>query len=203
MNKPMLRTDMYVDNGRPWSMSTLSKMIGIPRVKVKRMMDEGLPFTMDGDAYLFNSKDAIRWIIDHEVNRVLPQVTGNEEFMPIAEAKQRFEAARALQAELALAKEREQLANIDDLMENFSEALVQVRAKLVSMPGRLSGLLSHQDEGYIADHLEIEISEMLESLSNYNHEYTGNESSSEEPDIKINNTNIPVVPFPTPKIKPG
>mgnify|MGYP000846666665 FL=1 len=199
--KPMLKSDMYIDTGVPWSLATLSTMIGKTTMTIKKMMDEGLPFTMTGNAYLFDSKIAVQWIIDHEVKKAIPTPEEGGK-IGVHEAKRRYEVARALQAELALAKEREQLANIDDLMENFSDALVQVRAKLISMPNRLSGLLSHQEEEFIAESLETDITEILEVLSGYQHEYIKNESVSEEDDSADDNGSFSYIPISAPKVEP-
>ena len=59
------------------------------------------------------------------------------------------------------------LANIDDLMEIFARALVEVRAKLISLSSRKSGELSHQDQEGVTKILDKEIADMLEVLSNY------------------------------------
>ena len=87
--------------------------------------------------------------------------------MSIAEAKRRKEVAGALQAELNLAKDRELVANIDDLMEEFSNALVNVRASLTSLSSRMSGILAHQDEEAVRTLIDKEIIDTLEALSNY------------------------------------
>lgn len=108
-----------------------------------------------------------------------------------------------LQAELLLAKERGQVANIEDLMLQFTEALIQVRAKLVSMPARLSGILSHQEEDVIHKLIETDITEILETLSDYDHRYITNESRSAPEDQPNDQPGNASVPFPTPKIKPS
>lgn len=202
-DKPMLKTDMYLEVGKPWSMSTLSKMVGVTTNKVKKMMDEGLPYHMDGNVFLFDSKEAVRWIIRHEVNNSLPDFSNNENKISALEARRRYDVARALQAELALAKEREQLANIDDILENVGSALSQVRAKLISQPARLSGILAHQEEGFISDTLEQDIIEVLEGLSRYQHEYIEHDTGGEEEDRGENKPAFPTVPIAPTKIKPG
>lgn len=87
--------------------------------------------------------------------------------MSVEEARRRKEVANALQAELNLAKDREQVANIDDLMELFSEALVNVRASLTSLSSRMSGMLAHQDEESVRKLIDKEIQDTLENLSSY------------------------------------
>lgn len=92
---------------------------------------------------------------------------GSDLPMSFQEAKTRGEIAKALLAELTLARELEQVANIDDLMEEFSQALVTVRASLSSMPSRLAGILAHQDEHEVRKILEAEITVMLTGLCKY------------------------------------
>ena len=87
--------------------------------------------------------------------------------MTMTEAKTRSEIAKALLAELTLAKEMEQVANVDDLMGEFSDALVTVRASLSSMSSRLAGILAHQDETQVRKLIEAEVATMLTGLSNY------------------------------------
>ena len=87
--------------------------------------------------------------------------------MTFNEAKTRSEIAKALLAELNLARELEQVANIDDLMEEFSQALVTVRASLSSMSSRLSGILAHQDEHEVRKLIDAEVTVMLTGLCKY------------------------------------
>lgn len=87
--------------------------------------------------------------------------------MTYNEAKTRSEIAKALSAELSLAKELEQVANIDDLMGEFSQALVTVRASLSSMSSRLAGILAHQDEHEVRKLIDAEVTVMLTGLSKY------------------------------------
>lgn len=96
---------------------------------------------------------------DHDPESDLP--------MSFQEAKTRSEIAKALLAELTLAKELEQVANIDDLMEEFSQALVTVRASLSSMSSRLAGILAHQDEHEIRKLIDDEVTTMLTGLCKY------------------------------------
>ena len=87
--------------------------------------------------------------------------------MTFNEAKTRGEIAKALTAELNLARELEQVANIDDLMGEFSQALVTVRASLSSMSSRLAGILAHQDEHEIRKLIDAEVTVMLTGLCKY------------------------------------
>jgi len=199
-NKTLKRADL-TKHGETVSTAGLGRLVGITVTNIKKMIGKGLPCQIDGDVTLFDTVVATKWIIDHKVNEALPADEDGTR-IGIVEAKRRFEVARMLTAELALAKEREQLANIDDLMENFIDALVQVRAKVISQSSRLTGILSHQDEEAVTEILETDAIDTLEALSDYTHEYTGNQlSSTTEHSGKNNRSNTPV-PVPAPQPEP-
>jgi len=148
------------------NLSAVAKALGVTTGDIKSWKDQGMPY-IDGGGSTYRDRyvmaDIFRWHQDK-------LKSGAEAEMNVAEAKRRREVALALKAELELAKERGQLVVIDDLMGEFSAALVQVRAGLVSMPSRLSGLLAHQDEDKITEQLDSEISDLLEHLSEYKHD---------------------------------
>lgn len=160
--------------GKLINMVDITLIFGTTPKTIKAWIDLGMPYEGgNGRPYQFDSAKCTRWRVQYEGD-VVRSSFGEQyepEKMALNEAKRRQAVAQALKAELDLEKEREQVANIDDLMENFMSALVNVRAKLISMPARLSGMLSHQDDETVASLLESEISDMLEELSEYNHEY--------------------------------
>ncbi|AHK11733.1 terminase small subunit [Shewanella sp. phage 1/44] len=142
-----------------------AKALGVTIADIKQWVDAGMPFVDGGTSYRnrYVLADVFRWHQDK-------LKSGAEAEMTATEAKRRREVALALKAELELAVSREQLVVIDDLMAEFQSALINVRAGLVSMPSRISGLLSHQDEDTISEKLDVEISDLLEHLSKYEHE---------------------------------
>lgn len=151
------------------NLNAVSKALGVTIGEIKEWRDQGMPF-VDGGGAIHRDRYVVADIFKWHQDKLK---AGAEAEMTQAEAKRRREVALALKAELELAKERGQLVVIDDLMDEFSAALVQVRAGLVSMPSRLSGLLAHQDEDSITEKLDSEISDLLEHLSEYKHEYRG------------------------------
>lgn len=165
----------------------LAKIFGCSDRIIRRWEDEGMPVVKGSGRS--NKKQypvaaCIKWRVEKDMERTKEFYGGTdnpemEEIIQLDEARRRKEVAMALQAELALAKEREQVANIDDLMTNFAEALVRVRAKLVSMPSRMSGLLAYMEETEIESKLEADITDILNELSEYDHGYIGNEPESE------------------------
>lgn len=162
--------------GEELSLIEITKLFGTSSTTILEWVKNGMPSLGGGKgrAYKFDSAACLKWKVQRETDRVREQFAHHFEDgtdMSIAEAKRRKEVAGALSAELGLAKEREQVANIDDLMENFTAALVNVRAKLVSMPARLSGILSHKDDDEVSELLDDEIKDILDELSDYSHEY--------------------------------
>lgn len=158
------------------NMTGLCKVLGIGSVAVRTLIEKGMPVVEGmkrGKQYVFNTADCIEFkvkleaeIIRQEYESMLPD-DDPESKMTINEAKRRREVALAVKAELELANERKQVANIEDLTGLFRDALVNVRANLTSMSSRLAGVLSHQDEDVVAQLLDAEINDILENVSNY------------------------------------
>lgn len=170
-----------------------AEIVSLSTATLKRYVKKGMPINDDGT---FEIADVALWIADNgsashltkptepqkrakivkEVKaKIIPINKKNEEVPPedsdlpmsFQEAKTRGEIAKALLAELTLAKELEQVANIDDLMGEFSDALVNVRASLSSMSSRLAGILAHQDEHEIRKLIDAEVETMLTGLCKY------------------------------------
>jgi phage terminase Nu1 subunit (DNA packaging protein) len=158
--------------GKKVGTNELAVLFGVSIRTIENWRKDGLPHgRKNGKAYEYDSAVCTRWKIDQEtkiLKDLLVTFGGDDEAeMSGFDAKRRKEVAQALTAELDLVIKREQVANIDDLMEAFSGALIEVRAKLVSMSSRLGGILSHQDEEGITKLLDAEVSDMLEVLSDY------------------------------------
>ena len=156
-------------NGREVTQTELSEFLGVSTRTIMEWRDLGMPSTGAGKALRYDTAEAARWKTNFELEDLREQLTKDVDpnKMGIIEAKTRYEVAKALTAELHLAKEREQLVPTEYLMEKFGDALVEVRAKLVSMSSRLSGDLSHQEENEVGKILDIEVQDMLEVLSEY------------------------------------
>ncbi len=150
----------------------LAKFFGVSGRSIEKWRNLGRPCNRkNGKDYYYDTAEVTRWKIAQETQALKLELAAlgeeDESKMSGFDAKRRKEIAQALTAELDLAIKREQVANIDDLMEAFGEALIEVRAKLVSMSSRMSGLLSHQDEEGVAKIIDSEVSDMLEVLSDY------------------------------------
>ncbi len=172
-------------DGLKLNLRDLATAFGVSAKTIKQWVDSGLPYLEGGGngvAYVFDSAQAFKWKLQKEANEIWAQAdnsgggTGageDVEKISFEEAKRRREVALAKKAELDLAKELGLVANIDDLVVNFCDALVEVRSKIVSQSSRLSGILSHQEEDEISKLLTADNDETLESLSDYNHTYRG------------------------------
>jgi len=158
--------------GKKVSQTELMAYLGVADNSIKKWVKLGLPRRKEKNRVYYDIGEVMRWRIEWETEVLKDELVeasrgNNGDAMTPLQAKLRKEVAQALTAELDLAIKREQVANIDDLMEEFSEALIEVRAKLVSMSSRLGGILSHQDEEGVAKILDGEVSDMLEALSDY------------------------------------
>jgi len=157
------------------NLQELTEIMGVSRQTLSgSWLREGMPFDQEADR-----KKGLQWIFDTSDVRIwreqLAQKKVEEKYkskfaeadeMSWDEAKRREAVAKAQLAELQLAKERELLANIDDLMDAFANSLNNVRAKLLALP-KLSGEMAHQDSETVRDLLEAEIKDTLECVSVY------------------------------------
>jgi len=160
------------------TMADMTALFAVTPQTMIKYVKLGMPYEGGkGKSYLFDSAACMKWKMEYEINRLVKdkEVEEDAEVVSLAEAKRRRELAGALKAELELANELAKVANIDDLMENFTDSLINVRAKLVSMSSRMAGILSHQDEEGVSKLIDKEVADMLEELSDYEHEYVESE----------------------------
>ena len=154
------------------SLAELAGIMGIDVNTVRKCMVQGMPHKkINARLYEFDTAKAIHWRLQMEADKA------DEETDEIRydEAKRRKAVADALSADLDLEITRSRLAVIDDVMENFAEALVNVRAQLVGMPNRLAGVLEYQEQKEIRSILNQDLKQILNGLSEYEHEYKDNE----------------------------
>lgn len=123
----------------------------------------------------YPSAMVMKWRSDKDLASLRQSLVGVVEIsqgeMTILEADRRKKQADALLAELKLANENEQVANIEDLVHNFSIACENVTATVLGWRANLVGLLTMQEEDKIDEVLADEIGRLLTNLKNYNHEY--------------------------------
>jgi len=119
--------------------------------------------------YLFKISDVFAWKYGREMKELHDQIKELQEAQEFNddESRSRKLAAESKLKELELAKELEQLANIEDIMGGFGQCLGKVRAALMSLSSRISGELVHQDQQAINEILDNEVRDILEELSEY------------------------------------
>ena len=164
--------------GKKVNMATLAEIMGVTPKTINQWVNQGMPQEgMDGRSRKFDTAECLVWRVQKEADDIRASIEGViPEHMEYKEAQRRKEAANAQLAELELAEKRGQVAQILDIMTNVCEALSGVRAKLVSMSSRLAGPLTYQEEKEVRKIIDAEVREVLEGLSEYEHEYIGNES---------------------------
>lgn len=85
------------------------------------------------------------------------------------EARTRKVAAEAEIAELELAKIRNDLAIVADVVKAWEDVLAAMKAKLLAVPTKVGPALAAEDDAsVIQSRLEDEIKECLDELSTYN-----------------------------------
>ena len=147
-----------------------AKLLRVTPYKLEKWVEQGMPFEPGPHGIhsdRFDVGDILQWHIDNGGKGSVDELT-----MSASEAKRRQAVAIALSAELDLAVKRGQLAKIEDLMVEFSEALVETRAAIMSQSNRLTGLISHQDEAKVSELLNADAVEILTKLSMYQHPVT-------------------------------
>ncbi|MGB2077956.1 MAG: hypothetical protein ACPHWY_13535 [Pseudoalteromonas tetraodonis] len=163
--------------GKLMTLKQLIELTGISQSTIQKLRKEGLPtLQLPGRSDIrYNSSMVLDFIHQREIAKVQSQL---DEVIPdidhaqeMAEAQRRKAVAEAVLSEIKVAKEQGLVANIDDLMENFSEAITNVRGALMSFRARLPGMLAHSSEEEVATILDREVKDTLNALVEYNHEY--------------------------------
>lgn len=115
-----------------------------------------------GKQWIFDSAAVATW---REDQAVLSAV-GDTDKLDIDEARRRKTAAEAALAELELSKQKGEVAEIELISKVIGEEYAKCRAKLLSIPTRLSPLLMTIDgEGDAGQILEDAITDALSELS--------------------------------------
>ncbi len=163
--------------GKLMTLKEILELTGLSQGFISKLRQEGMPvLELPGRRDLrYNSSMVLNYIHQREIKKVqasleeaIPEVNHAQE---MAEAQRRKAVAEAVLSEIKVAKEQGLVANIDDLMDNFSEAITNVRGALMSFRARLPGMLAHSSEEEIAEILDREVKDTLNTLVEYKHEY--------------------------------
>lgn len=93
---------------------------------------------------------------------------GDPQYLTYDEARTRKVAAEAAIAELELAKVRNELALVGDVVKAWDDVLSAMKAKLLALPTKMGPILSVEtDAAIIQNKLDEQIRDCLDELSNY------------------------------------
>jgi phage terminase Nu1 subunit (DNA packaging protein) len=168
-------------SGEVVTMSALAHLFGVTPRTIKNWVNDGMPCEEQthGKSWLFDSALCFKWRLEREVNDLREKYgdsdEGDSSRITFNEAKRRSAVATMHLDEMKFQKESGELAVIEDLVVNFSAVLIQIRAKLVSLASRRSGLLTHKDQDDIEKILNEEVSEILEAMTDYEHSFIESE----------------------------
>lgn len=122
----------------------------------------------------------MNWYLEKYKDKLVEAAPEIESKMEAFEADRRKKVAEAMLAELKLAKERELVANFQDLAVNFGEACANIRAGLISWSSLLPARLAHKSENHIRKKIEKEVGDILENLTKYKHEWLNAEVDEDD-----------------------
>ncbi|MBG7617097.1 MAG: terminase small subunit [Chloroflexi bacterium] len=170
--------------GKLFNAKEMAMVAGVSEVAFNNhWIKNGCPFIPDPmkpKNKLYASAAVMKWRLVKDMvaleKRMVGEVVTRHDAMTSGEADRRKKQAEALLAELKLSKELELVANIEDLMNNFANAVGHVTASLLGWRANLTGLLTMQPEDVIDKVLDEEITRVLSALKEYNHEYEGEET---------------------------
>ena len=158
--------------GKNVSVNELSTLIGVHRDTVSSWLRRGCPYVQkankkSGKNWLLDIKEVIEW---KEAEAVRSAV-GDTGLADAEELKRRKLAAETSIAEIAAAKEKQEVAEIATFEKQWASTCLEIRARFRQIPGRVaSQLASIKDEPEIKEVLLDEIDEALTALSNGNND---------------------------------
>lgn len=95
-------------------------------------------------------------------------MSSDTEYLTYDEARTRKVAAEAAIAELELAKVRNELALVGDVVKAWDDVLSAMKAKLLALPTKMGPILAAEtDAALIQKKLEEQIRDCLDELANY------------------------------------
>lgn len=95
-------------------------------------------------------------------------MSSDTEYLTYDEARTRKVAAEAAIAELELAKVRNELALVGDVVKAWDDVLSAMKAKLLALPTKMGPILAAEtDAAVIQKKLEEQIRDCLDELANY------------------------------------
>jgi len=113
------------------------QIVGLTPRHIRNLEIAGMPYREEGRRKLYPLPAAVHWIRDRAIESAVSDVqpTGFEE------ARAREMLARAERAEIEVHQLRGRYVDVADLEVEFSQHLAQIRARLLSLPGRIAAEL--------------------------------------------------------------
>lgn len=140
----------------------LLEILNISRSSLNNYIAEGLPVAIrgkQGRASQYKLEDVQAWLASK--NKQSPEATED-----MTAARLRKLQAEASLAELELQKERGELIEIAEVAKQLADAFARVRAKLLTIPTKTSGLVYASDsQREVQKLLDDAVREVLEELS--------------------------------------
>lgn len=157
------------------TMAKLAVMMGVTPRTIKNWIMDGMPCEEKGSGrtWLLDSAKCFKWRIEKaeaDIAKKYDYLTDPEE-LSLTEIKKRTAEATMNREELKYEKEAGEVMFIEEMMDNFSAVLAEIRGKLISLPSRRSGVLAHEEQEEIERILNEEVTELLEAMSSYEHSY--------------------------------
>lgn len=139
----------------------LAAALGVSPNQINEYAAKGMPVAIRGKQGVpnqYNLEEAVSWVSEN--------IGRSVETESLSEARLRKLQAEASLVELALQKERGEVIEIAEVTKEIASVLSNVRAKLLSIPTKASGLLvGSKSQIEIRTILDDQIREVLEELS--------------------------------------
>lgn len=137
------------------SINKLAELTGLDRRRIKRCLEPLNPET-EGRTLLYESRDAIP---------LLYAVTGYEEHLDLTQERARLARFQGDKAELEAKRLKGELIDVNEAAEVIGAELANVRARLLSLPGKVAPeLVGIDDLAVVHSHLQTAIHDALAEL---------------------------------------
>lgn len=142
----------------------LADMFSVSETTLRNWFNEGMPRESDGRTY--DTRTCINWFADREVGKLVTDSDGAV-YDPNAE-KGRLTHHQANVEAMKEAQLRKELISADDVLGEWSKAVLAMRAKMLSLSGKLAKTaISAESIEEIERNAESMIHEALSELSIY------------------------------------
>lgn len=144
--------------------SDIADHMGISLPTVDRWVKEGMPVVQRGGRgvqWIFDLADVIRWRVERATKDANADAPDD-----LSAIEKRTAQAKMHQAELALAKDRGEVATIRDFERAQAKAFAEIRANVMNVPQRVVlRLLGETDETTFKQVLRAELTEALKAAA--------------------------------------